>query len=78
VHVRIPLVPGITATEENLAELATRLRERGVRRATLLSYNPLGRQMAVQLGRPAPPTPEHFMPRAELDAAIALFEKPMC
>jgi pyruvate formate lyase activating enzyme len=74
VQVRIPLVPGITATEENLAELATSLRERGVRRATLLSYNPLGRRMAVELGRPEPPTSDRFMTREEEAVAIAMFE----
>jgi pyruvate formate lyase activating enzyme len=74
VQVRIPLVPGITATEENLAGLATSLRERGVRRATLLSYNPLGRRMAVELGRPEPPTSDRFMTKQEQTAAIAMFE----
>jgi pyruvate formate lyase activating enzyme len=73
VQVRIPLVPGITATEENLAGLAACLRERGVRRATLLPYNPLGRRMAAQLGRPEPPTPDRFMTKEEQAAAITMF-----
>jgi len=74
VEVRIPLIPGITATQENLAGLAACLRARGVRRATLLPYNPLGRTMAVQLGRLEPPTLERFMTKEEQDAAIAMFE----
>jgi pyruvate formate lyase activating enzyme len=74
VQVRIPLVRGITATEENLAQLAACLRERGVRQATLLPYNPLGRTMAVQLGRPDPPTPDRFMTKEEQASAIAMFE----
>ena len=74
VQVRIPLVPGITATVENLAGLAACLRELGARRATLLPYNPLGRIMAVQLGRPEPATPDRFMTREEQAAAIAMFE----
>lgn len=74
VQVRIPLVPGITATAENLAGLATCLRERGVRRVVLLPYNPLGRKMAAQLGRPEPATPERFMTREEQASAIAAFE----
>ena len=74
VQVRIPLIPGITATEENLAGLVACLRERGVRRATLLSYNPLGRRMAAQLGLPEPPTPERFMTKEEQASAIALFD----
>jgi pyruvate formate lyase activating enzyme len=74
VQVRIPLVPGITATEENLAGLAASLREHGVRRAILLPYNPLGRRMAVALGRAEPPTSDRFMTREEEASAIAMFE----
>jgi pyruvate formate lyase activating enzyme len=74
VQVRIPLVPGITATKENLAGLVASLREDGVRRATLLSYNPLGRRMAVELGRPEPPTLARFMTKEEQASAIAMFE----
>jgi pyruvate formate lyase activating enzyme len=74
VQVRIPLVPGITTTAENLAGLAACLRTRGVRRATLLAYNPLGRTMAVQLGRPVPPTPDRFMTKEEQASAIVMFE----
>jgi pyruvate formate lyase activating enzyme len=70
VEVRIPLVPGITATPENL----TALRAIGVRRAILLPYNPLGREMAARLGRGLPPTPERFMTKEELAAAVATFE----
>ena len=74
VQVRIPLVPGITATPENLTALAGCLRERGVRRAILLPYNPLGREMAPRLGRPLPDVPAGFMTKAELDEASAVFE----
>jgi pyruvate formate lyase activating enzyme len=73
-EVRIPLVPGITATPENLRGLAQLLRERGVRRATLLPYNPLGREMAPCLGREIPPVPPAFMSQEELASAIATFE----
>jgi pyruvate formate lyase activating enzyme len=73
-EVRIPLVPGITATPENLRGLAQLLRERGVRRATLLPYNPLGRAMAPQLGRESPPVSERFMSKEELAVAVATFE----
>jgi pyruvate formate lyase activating enzyme len=73
VEVRIPLVPGITATPENLHGLAQLLRERGVHRATLLPYNPLGREMAPRLGRESPPVSQAFMSKEELDLAIATF-----
>jgi len=74
VQVRIPLVPGITSTRENLARLAVCLRERGVRSAILLPYNPLGGQMAMRLGHPRPPIPEGFMGKEEQSVTIALFE----
>ncbi|MGA7743705.1 MAG: glycyl-radical enzyme activating protein [Polyangia bacterium] len=54
VQPRIPLIPGITATRENLAALAARLAQLGARSLTLLPYNPLGAAMAESLGRPAP------------------------
>ncbi len=73
-QVRIPLVPGITATPENLAGLAARLRDLGVRNAILLPYNPLDRQMAAQLGQPQLSTPGRFMTKEEQASAVAMFE----
>jgi pyruvate formate lyase activating enzyme len=73
VEVRVPLVPGITATVENLQAVAVALRRFGVRRATLLPYNPLGRSMAAALGRKLPAVPASFMERGEVDAAVATF-----
>ena len=54
VQPRIPLIPGITATRENLAALAAGLAQLGARSLTLLPYNPLGATMAESLARPAP------------------------
>jgi len=54
VQVRIPLIPGLTDTRENLAALAARVAELGGRSLTLLPYNPLGVTMAASLGRPHP------------------------
>ena len=73
VQVRIPLIPGITATDQNLHELANCLREHGVRRTILLPYNPLGRAMATCLGREPSALPGTFMTQAELDSASASF-----
>jgi pyruvate formate lyase activating enzyme len=74
VEVRIPLVPGITATPENLSTLGQRLRALGVRRAILLPYNPLGKEMAMRLGRESPDVPDGFMGKEALAEAIAAFE----
>lgn len=74
IEVRIPLVPGITATDENLAAVAGLLRGMGTPRATLLPYNPLGRETCERLGRVLPEIPAHFMTAAEVAAAVAAFE----
>lgn len=73
IEVRVPLVPGVTATPENLTALAHRLRQLGVRKATLLPYNPLGRSMAIGLGRQPPALPARFMTDDEVAAAVASF-----
>jgi len=61
VHPRIPLIPGITATRENLSAIVDFLVEAGAENVSLLPYNPLGVEMAVSLGRPTPHLPERFM-----------------
>lgn len=51
---RVPLVPGLTATEDNLLAIADLLRGWGVRECELLPYNPSGSGKWAQLGRTAP------------------------
>lgn len=75
VHPRVPLVPGITATEENLSGILDVLCEIGARDVSLLPYNPLGIEMAVVLGRPKSPLPEGFMKPDEEEEIVALFRK---
>lgn len=48
---RIPLIPGITTTKENLQGIARFLADNGIDTATLLPYNPLWEDKAVKLGR---------------------------
>jgi pyruvate formate lyase activating enzyme len=66
---RTPLVPGITATEDNIRALAAFLLENDVRRARLLSYNPLWPDKASKLGHAAElarqPQMTSFQPREE-------------
>lgn len=52
VHPRIPLIPNITATEENLSAIANFLCEIGAESVFLLPYNPMGFEMLPHLGRP--------------------------
>lgn len=65
VHPRIPLVPGITATRENLSAIVDLLCEAGAKSVSLLPYNPLGTEMAASLGRRRPTLPERFMTPSE-------------
>jgi len=61
---RVPLVPGITATELNLTEIARFLRELGITSCQLLPFNPGGIEKRRLLGLPfSPEIPESFMDR---------------
>ncbi len=61
VHPRIPLVPGMTATDENLRAVVNLLIDAGAKRVSLLPYNPMGLGMWEKLGKPRPDVPEGFM-----------------
>ncbi len=58
---RIPLIPGITATHENLSAIVNFLCEAGAGKVSLLPYNPMGFDMHVNLGKQKPHIPERFM-----------------
>jgi len=60
VHVRIPLVPGITDKRSNLVAIVRFLCAAGAKNVSLLPYNPLGLVMYPRLGRPAPDLPGSF------------------
>ncbi|MFH1117719.1 MAG: glycyl-radical enzyme activating protein [Pseudomonadota bacterium] len=69
VMARVPLVPGITATEENLTGLARYVRGAGAGRIMLLPYNPMGIHKYPSLGMPSPDLPEKFMKSHEEEKA---------
>ncbi len=69
VRPRIPLIPGLTATRENLRAVIAFLREAGAREVALVPYNPMGVSMYECLGRPKPQVPETFM-KPEEEAEI--------
>src|SRR3990170_117219 len=70
---RVPIVPEITATWENLRAIVDALSEAGAKRVSLLSYNPLGLEMAERLGRPRPPLQAAFMkPEEETEISAML------
>ncbi len=66
---RIPLVPGITATEENLSAVGRFLLECGATCLKLLPYNPMGLDKYESIGRPRPDLPETFMSQDEEEEA---------
>jgi len=75
---RVPLVPGLTATDANLAEIAALLARCGAERVALLAYNPLWGEKLGRLGRPGVPadieTADRWMPDAELQRCRDHFE----
>ena len=49
---RVPLVPGVTATDANLAAIAGFLKEEELTRVQLMPYNPLWPEKERKIGRP--------------------------
>ena len=74
VRPRIPLIPGITATRENLAAVVDFLCTVGADNVSLLPYNPLGVQMFRRLGKSTPPLPERFMDGNEEAGLLTVFK----
>lgn len=74
---RIPLVPGITATSENLEGLAALLRREGAREVALLEYNPLWFEKSRKIGKRNPLEGREdattWMPPAELERCRSFF-----
>lgn len=60
VRPRIPLIPGITDSRDNLAAVVEGLRRLGAPSVCPLPYNPLGLAMYSRLGRPTPELPSCF------------------
>lgn len=74
VHPRVPLIPGVTATRENLSAIVGLLCEAGARDVSLLPYNPMGIDIAESLGRPRPPLPQRFMKSDEEREIRTMFD----
>ncbi|MFA7240613.1 MAG: radical SAM protein [Sulfuricellaceae bacterium] len=70
---RVPLIPGITATAENLQSIAGFLAANGIGAATLLPYNPLWHDKAAKLGRISPYQRKTFMTQDEQQQCVAGF-----
>jgi pyruvate formate lyase activating enzyme len=69
VRPRIPLIPSITDSRDNLAATVACLRRLGARSICPLPYNPLGLAMYARLGRPTPDLPPGF-PKPEREREL--------
>ncbi|MDH5638690.1 MAG: glycyl-radical enzyme activating protein [Nitrospinota bacterium] len=66
VHARVPLIPGITDTRENLEAVVEFLSDCGAPSVTLLPYNPLGALSRERLGLASTSvSPSHCAPAEE-------------
>lgn len=70
---RIPLIPGITDTEENLSALARFLRQHQVASCALMPYNPLWQDKLERLGLIPNYQHREFMAKEREEACIQLF-----
>lgn len=71
--VRIPLIPGITATRDNLRQIAEFLAQYQVESAVLLPYNPLWIDKLEKLNLPVDYNKRNFMTDKELQSSIRQF-----
>ena len=60
-HLRTPMIPGVTTTRANLRALKKIHLESGLASITFLPYNPLGLDMYAHMGRKRPNLPTSFM-----------------
>ena len=72
---RIPLIPGITTTEENLRGIAVFLEKHGVKSCSLMPYNPLWSDKLQKLGLTPRYYHKGFMTPAEQKNCINYFTK---
>jgi len=74
VIVRVPLIPGITDSAENLQGIAQFLRGHGIKTAELLPYNPFWQDKIERFGMEAKYHNSHFMNQDEIQQAIHRFQ----
>ena len=63
---RVPLIPGITATEENLVSIAQFFSSQGITKVELLAYNPLWTDKSSGLGHTLDYDRKKFMDKDEI------------
>ena len=71
--VRVPLIPSITLTQENITAIAGHLRDLKVPECALLPYNPMGRHSYSAIGRTPYDMPKRWLTPQETDMALEWF-----
>lgn len=71
--VRVPLIPGVTATRANLEAIAGWMRDRSLKRIALLPYNPLWITKARGLGKTVNYARDTWMSQQERDEVKQIF-----
>jgi pyruvate formate lyase activating enzyme len=72
---RVPLIPGITTDPDNLRQIADTFEEIGIRRCSLLPYNPLGLSKRETIGKPAVNMPMCLLTEEEMARIKGFFSR---
>jgi glycyl-radical enzyme activating protein family len=71
---RVPLIPDITATEQNLVAIANFLHQHRIRKVELLSYNPLWIDKSLGLGHELMYGRKRFMDKEDMEKIREIFK----
>lgn len=71
---RVPLIPNITASEENLSAIANFLKSKNINDGCLMPYNPLWIDKLKRLGKQSNYQHNTYMTTEELDASMRCFQ----
>jgi pyruvate formate lyase activating enzyme len=71
---RVPIIPGISDTHENIAAILRILRDAGAGQVSMLPYNPMGLAKYRTLGRSSPDVLNRFMTPDEEARVRRIFE----
>lgn len=72
---RIPLIPGITDTKQNLRGLADFLRENGIDSCSLMPYNPLWQDKLKRIGKSSSYGRSTFLTQEEQATSLRYFQQ---
>ncbi|HAZ32074.1 MAG TPA: glycyl-radical enzyme activating protein [Dehalococcoidia bacterium] len=74
VQVRVPLIPCLTATEDNLRDIALFLRDQGINEVDLLPYHKMGESKLERIDSPLRPLNLSTLDDGEVTSISALFQ----